>query len=75
MGDKGTNENQDIDLDALLKNINGLIELANGETIELDEEHNPTEVGQADYEKLYEYAIKLNVYQKIKLLLELRDEY
>lgn len=54
MGDKGTNENQDIDLDALLKNINGLIELANGETIELDEEHNPTEVGQADYEKLYE---------------------
>lgn len=28
-----------------------------------------------DYEKLYEYAIKLNVYQKIKLLLELRDEY
>ena len=28
-----------------------------------------------NYEKLYEYAIKLNVYEKIKLLLELRDEY
>lgn len=27
-----------------------------------------------NYEKLYEYAIKLNVYEKIKLLLELRDE-
>lgn len=28
-----------------------------------------------DYEKLYEYSIKLNVYEKIKLLLEIRDEY
>lgn len=28
-----------------------------------------------DYEKLYEYAIQLNIYEKIKLLLELRDEY
>jgi IMP cyclohydrolase len=27
-----------------------------------------------DYEKLYDYAIKLNVYEKIKLLLEIRDE-
>lgn len=28
-----------------------------------------------DYEKLFDYAIKLNVYEKIKLLLEIRDEY
>lgn len=30
---------------------------------------------EIDYEKLYEYSIKLNVYEKIKLLLEIRDEY
>lgn len=28
-----------------------------------------------DYEKLYDYAIKLNIYEKIKLLLEIRNEY
>lgn len=27
-----------------------------------------------DYEKLYDYAIKLNVYEKLKLLLELRND-
>ncbi len=28
-----------------------------------------------DYEHLYEYSIALNVYEKIKFLLEIRDEY
>jgi len=27
-----------------------------------------------DYERLYEYAVKLNIYEKIKLLLELRND-
>lgn len=32
-------------------------------------------IQKIDYEKLYEYSIKLNVYDKIRFLLEIRDEY
>jgi len=32
-------------------------------------------IQKIDYEKLYEYSIKLNVYDKVRFLLEIRDEY
>lgn len=32
-------------------------------------------IQKIDYEKLYEYSVKLNVYDKIRFLLEIRDEY
>jgi hypothetical protein len=32
-------------------------------------------IKKIDYEVLYEYSVLLNVYEKIKLLLEIRDEY
>lgn len=32
-------------------------------------------IQKIDYEKLYEYSMKLNVYDKVRFLLEIRDEY